>query len=46
MGMGWDTIAKTVVGSDDAWTSAIVVSAEHNLNIINYQSHFYWFLYK
>ena len=37
-GMGWDPIAKTVIGSEDAWASAIAVSAKHNLNKINYQS--------
>ena len=37
-GMGWDPIAKTVIGSDDTWASAIAVSAKHNLNKINYQS--------
>ena len=36
--MGWDPIAKTVIGSDDAWAIAIAVSAKHNLNKINYQS--------
>ena len=43
-GMAWDPVAKTVVGSDEAWANAIVVSviAIHN----NYQSHLYCFLYK
>ena len=40
-GIGWDPVSKMVVGSEVAWESAIAVSAKHNLNIINYQSHLY-----
>ena len=44
--IGWDLVSKMVVGCEAAWASAIAVSAKHNMNIINYQNHLYWFLYK
>ena len=45
-GMGWDPIVNMIVGSEDAWASAIAVSAKRTPNKINYQSHLYQFLYK
>ena len=32
--MGWDPIANTVMGSEEAWASVIVVSAKHTPNKI------------